>query len=89
MNSISIYFLGVNIFTLTIYCLDKILSKTKAMRISENTLLLFCFIGGGVGGFLAMQIVRHKTKHKKFLILVPVSIAFNLALLYAFLYFAK
>ncbi|HBY72843.1 MAG TPA: DUF1294 domain-containing protein, partial [Lachnospiraceae bacterium] len=48
--------------------------------IPERTLLLIAFLGGGIGSFLGMRIFRHKTKHRKFVILLPIA-----AVLYAIL----
>jgi uncharacterized membrane protein YsdA (DUF1294 family) len=44
-------------------------------RIRESTLILLAVIGGSVGALLAMYTVRHKTKHNKFRIGVPVILA--------------
>ena len=46
------------------------------MENKESTLILLAVIGGGsVGALLAMYTVRHKTKHNKFRIGVPVILA--------------
>ena len=60
--------------------MDKRRAIRNKWRISERTLLLIAFIGGGIGSFLGMRIFRHKTKHRKFVILLPVA-----AVLYAIL----
>ena len=45
----------------------------------ERVLLLLAFLGGGAGAFFGMTVFRHKTKHIKFIILVPLSILLHLA----------
>ena len=50
---------------------DKQKAKKHRWRIPESTLLLSAFIGGSFGAFAAMKIFRHKTKHAKFYICVP------------------
>lgn len=45
------------------------------MENKESTLILLAVIGGSVGALLAMYTVRHKTKHNKFRIGVPVILA--------------
>ena len=52
----------VGFFTFLLYALDKEKAKRKEWRISEKMLLLFSFFGGAWGGYLAMHIVRHKTR---------------------------
>jgi len=54
--------------------LDKQKAKRKEWRISELTLLTLAFVFGGVGIFLGMFAFRHKTKHQKFWIFVPLGI---------------
>ena len=60
--------------------MDKRRAVRNKWRIPERTLLLIAFIGGGIGSFLGMRIFRHKTKHRKFVILLPIA-----AVLYAIL----
>ena len=50
-------------------------------RISEKALLGVAAIGGAFGAFFGMETFRHKTKHAKFKILVPVLMAVHLGVL--------
>ena len=70
-----------NAVVFALYGIDKLKAKKGARRISEKALLLCAFFFGGVGALLGMQVFRHKTKHKKFKILVPLFAALNIALL--------
>lgn len=49
--------------TLIFYGVDKAKAKKKAWRIPEKTLLGLSFLGGAIGGYIAMFLFRHKTKH--------------------------
>lgn len=69
-----IYFLLINLITFIVFGVDKRKAKRGKWRIPESTLLLLCFLGGGVGGQIAMNAFRHKTQHLKFTLLVPFSI---------------
>jgi uncharacterized membrane protein YsdA (DUF1294 family) len=60
--------------------IDKHKAIKKGWRISERTLLLIAFAGGGIGSFLGMYTFRHKTKHMRFVLLLPLA-----ALLYSVL----
>ena len=65
------YLILVNLVGFFLYGLDKAKSKGKGSRIPERTLLWVARIGGGVGCWLGMMLFRHKTKHIRFKILVP------------------
>ena len=53
----------LSVITFFMYGIDKFKAQKGKWRISEKALLVSSFIGGAVGGFLAMQLFRHKTKH--------------------------
>ena len=59
---------------------DKTNAMRKARRIPEITLLLIAALGGSLGEWLGMASLHHKTKHKKFLILVPAFLFIHIAL---------
>jgi len=84
MKFILIYLLIVNAAGFLVMTLDKLLAKKNAWRIPERTLLTFAVIGGSIGVLLAMYTVRHKTKHAKFYLGVPVILFAQIAI---FLYF--
>jgi len=60
-----------NLVTFAVYGYDKKCAIKNKRRISEKQLILMALCFGGIGAFLGMQIFRHKTKHIKFQILIP------------------
>ena len=67
-----IYLLFINLLGFVLYGVDKAKSKHKgSRRIPERTLLWVARLGGGVGCWLGMMLFRHKTKHIRFMVLVP------------------
>ena len=66
-----VYILIVNVLAFIMYGIDKRRSQRKMYRIPENTLLWMARIGGGVGSWLGIKVFHHKTKHKRFMIIVP------------------
>lgn len=60
---------------------DKIKAKKNRWRIPEATLLGLAAIGGSLGTYCAMQLFRHKTKHLKFSLGVPLLVAAHIVLL--------
>lgn len=75
------YYIVVNIIAFAMYGADKYFAKKDMWRISEKALLGIAAIGGAFGAFLGMETFRHKTKHAKFTVLVPVLMAAHLAFL--------
>ena len=65
------YLIVVNLVGFALYGIDKAKSKGKGRRIPERTLLLVAAIGGALGCWLGMLLFRHKTKHVRFKVLVP------------------
>lgn len=51
---------------------DKQKAKKGAWRISEDNLIGIALLGGSIGSYLGMKKFRHKTKHPKFYIGIPV-----------------
>lgn len=69
---ITAYYVLINMTAFLLFWADKRRAVRQKWRIPERTLLLSAFLGGGAGALLAMQICHHKTKKKRFTILVPV-----------------
>ena len=68
-----IYLGVISLIAIIITCYDKIAAKHfPGHRTPEATLLAISAIGGSVAMYLTMQIIRHKTHHKKFMIGIPV-----------------
>ena len=66
-----LYLIIINLLGFVLYGVDKSKSKGKSRRIPERTLLWVARLGGGVGCWLGMMLFRHKTKHTRFRVLVP------------------
>ena len=69
--------LGImNIVTFAVYAYDKHIAQQNRgkRRVPERTLILLAFLGGFLGALFGMVFCRHKTKHAKFLVLVPLSV---------------
>ncbi|MCL1859375.1 MAG: DUF1294 domain-containing protein [Oscillospiraceae bacterium] len=63
------------------YGADKRKARRGKRRISEKALLVTTFFMGGIGAFFGIIIYRHKTKHLKFKILVPLFAILNIAVI--------
>lgn len=67
-----LYLILINLVGFVLYGVDKAKSKRKgSRRIPERVLLWVARLGGGVGCWMGMMLFRHKTKHDRFMALVP------------------
>lgn len=66
-----LYLLIVNAAGFLSMLVDKLKAKKNLWRIPESTLLTIALIGGSIGSLIGMYALRHKTKHLKFTIGVP------------------
>ncbi len=71
MKLLFIYLLLINATGFLLMHLDKRRAKNNLWRISERALLAVAFCGGSAGSLLGMYSARHKTKHLKFRLLLP------------------
>ena len=51
--------------------MDKLLARRGARRIPERRLLSIAISGGAAGAMLGMLLFRHKTRHRKFAMGLP------------------
>ena len=81
-----IYWELISLVSVAVCAWDKRQAKRGGRRVPENTLLLFCALGGSVAFWAAMYRFHHKTrKHKCYLgvpaiLLVQVAIAIAIAI---------
>lgn len=75
---------GALVASVVAFCLmgkDKWRARRGGDRTPEATLLLWGACFGALGGWLGMQVFRHKTKKWKFVLTMPVMMVLQLALL--------
>ncbi len=77
-----IYLLIINIVAIIITGYDKLCAKRHSWRVKERTLMLISAIGGSVGMYVTMQLIRHKTRHIKFMLGIPLIIVLQIVLIW-------
>lgn len=87
MTILFYYFLIVNAIAFILISYDKYLAKNQKRRIPEKTLLGFVLIGSTIGSGLAMQIFRHKTAKRSYLLKFWGIVILQILLLYSFYHF--
>lgn len=76
------YFIVISVITAIITVYDKFASKyLLRFRIPEKVLLATGFIGGAAAEFITMKIIRHKTRHKKFMRGLPLMIVLHIIII--------
>lgn len=80
MKPVLIYLILINVAGFILMLTDKIKAKKNLWRIPEATLMGCAAIGGSVGILLGMNLCRHKTRHLKFSVGVPVILALQIVL---------
>lgn len=65
------YLIAINLVGFIVMAVDKSKAKRRARRISEKSLLTLAILGASPGVWIAMYVLHHKTKKRKFSIGVP------------------
>lgn len=81
MRMLYVYYGVMNIIALIIYGIDKRRAVRHEWRLSESTLLLPAALGGAYGALMGMLLFHHKTRKKKFVILVPLFVIIHTVIL--------
>ncbi len=85
---ILVYLLIINALGFVLMLADKYKARKNLWRIPEATLLTVAALGGSIGSLAGMYTVRHKTRHLKFTIGVPLILGIQVvAAVWLFLFF--
>ncbi len=76
---IFIYLAVISFIAIVVTIADKSKAKRHKWRVPEAALLGISALGGSVAMFITMLIIRHKTKHVKFMLGIPLIIALQIA----------
>ena len=74
------YCAAVSLLAAAVTILDKQKARRGEWRVSENALMLLAALGGSAAMLLVMLLIRHKTRHVKFLAGIPILMALQLPL---------
>lgn len=75
-----LYLLLINAVAFLLMLIDKYKAKKNLWRIPEATLMASAALGGSIGALLGMYTVRHKTRHPKFTVGIPLILAAQIGL---------
>ena len=71
MKYIFLYLILINAYGFLLMLVDKRKAIKQRRRIPERTLMGAAALGGSVGSIAGMYLFRHKTKHLKFILGLP------------------
>lgn len=72
----------MSLITFTVFAVDKhIAAKSRGRRVPEAWLIALSVLCGAVGGYLSMLVFRHKTRHAKFTVTLPILCIVQIAFL--------
>lgn len=77
---LSIYLLIINAIAFSLMLIDKYKARKNLWRIPEATLISTALLGGSIGALIGMYTVRHKTRHIKFTVGIPLILLAQIAL---------
>ena len=80
MKYFLIYLLLINALGFLLMLIDKWKAKHNRWRVPEATLMWVAALGGSIGSLAGMYTVRHKTKHPKFTVGIPLILVAQIAL---------
>lgn len=81
MKYLFLYLLIINAVGFLLMLIDKQKARRGAWRIPEATLMGVAFIGGSIGSIAGMYLFRHKTRHPKFTLGIPIILIGQIILL--------
>lgn len=65
------YFCIISFVAVIVTVSDKISAIKRKERTSENLLMFISIIGGALAMYLTMILINHKTRHNKFMMVLP------------------
>lgn len=72
MKAAILYGMFISLAALTLTVLDKSRAKHGGWRVPEKTLFAVALLGGAAAMFATMRVIRHKTRHKRFMLGLPI-----------------
>lgn len=82
MYLLFLYLIIINILAVVFTVSDKLRAIKHKRRISEFTLITIAALGGSVAMLITMLIIRHKTRHLKFMLGIPIIILIQLVIVF-------
>lgn len=89
MKFLILYLLLINAIGFLIMLTDKQKAQKNIWRIPERTIFTLAILGGSIGIICGIYLFRHKTKHKRFTVGIPIISTLQILILFAIFYIKK
>ena len=78
----------ISLISIIVCIYDKKISKKNRveLRVPEKTLLMWSALGGSIAMYVTMLLIRHKTKHAKFMFGIPAIMVLQAGLIALLIY---
>lgn len=77
------YLAAISLISVAVCVFDKCRSKKQnKRRVPERTLLILCGLGSSAAMYMTMLLIRHKTRHIKFMLGIPAIMIAQYALIF-------
>lgn len=80
------YLAAVSLVSAGVTVYDKRRARSHGRRVPERTLVWLSVFGGSAAMYITMRLIRHKTRHMKFMAGIPVIMAAQAAAIAALFY---
>ena len=84
-HPVLLYLIIINASSFFLMLVDKQKARHGAWRIPEATLMWTAILGGSIGSLLGMYLFRHKTRHLKFILGIPLILILQIVCVIHFL----
>ncbi len=64
-------YIGISALAAPLTVYDKVIAGSGRRRVPEQTLWLAALLGGSAAMYLTMLLIRHKTRHRRFMLGLP------------------
>lgn len=82
------WWVAVSLVSVVLTVYDKRIAGSGRRRIPEATLMTAGLLGGAAAMYFTMKKIRHKTKHKKFMLGLPAEMVLHIIVVAAVVYFS-
>jgi uncharacterized membrane protein YsdA (DUF1294 family) len=86
LKAFLLFYLVIAVVSVILTVHDKSAARKGAWRVPEATLMGIGFIGGALPMLITMKLIRHKTRHIKFMVGLPLEIILHVAIIIVAVY---
>lgn len=82
LKPLVIYLIAISLIAIVITVKDKRAAKAQKWRVPEDALMFIGLLGGSAAMYITMRKIKHKTRHKKLMIGLPIEIVIDLLIIF-------